>query len=283
MWDQIIHKWLRVPYTLHITVDRKVKKPRATVVFLHGIGNSGSSWEEVIARLPDDIRIITIDLLGFGQSPKPHWPIYDVHLQSRMFIATVLRLRMKGPIILVGHSLGALVSVDIAKKYPRLVSSMILCSPPFYKQNAVTKRLIPNIENVLKDIYKAIQKYPDQFIRISQIAVKYGLINKGFSITKEDAHSYMGALEASIINQTSLQDAINLRRTPMQIIHGTLDAVVIAKNLKFLVKHNANAALTTVIAGHEVKALYVPAVVKAVGVAIDIKNGPSKRSEHAQV
>ena len=101
MWDRIIHHWLRVPYTLHTTVDRRVKKPKATVVFIHGIGHSGEAWQEVIDKLPNDIRIISIDLLGFGQSPKPHWAIYSVRLQARTFIATILRLRINGPISLI--------------------------------------------------------------------------------------------------------------------------------------------------------------------------------------
>lgn len=283
MWDLIIHKWLRVPYTLHVTVDRKVKKPRSTVVFLHGIGLSGDSWSEVINKLPDDIRVITVDLLGFGQSPKPHWPIYSVRLQARMIIATFLRLRIKGPVILVGHSLGALVSVEIAKRYPLIVKSMILCSPPFYKQDALMKRLVPHAENVLKDIYKAIHKNPDQFVKISQLAAKYGLVNKSFSLTSDDVHTYIGALEASIINQTSLQDALALRRIHMQIIYGALDTVVIGKNLKYLARHNPNATFTTVMAGHEVRGLYVPVVVKAVVSAINKNKRAPKRSEHAQV
>ena len=278
MWDLVIHKWLRVPYTLHVTVDRKVKKPRATVVFLHGIGLSAQSWNEVIDKLPDDIRVITVDLLGFGQSPKPHWAIYSVRLQSRMIIATFLRLRINGPVILVGHSLGALVSVEIAKRYPLLVRSMILCSPPFYKQDALTKRLIPHAENVLKDIYKAIHKNPEQFVKISQLAAKYGLVNKSFSLTNDDVHSYIGALEASIINQTSLRDAVKITSAPMQIIYGALDTVVIGKNLKYIARHNPNATFTTVMAGHEVRGLYVPVVVKAVQSAIDSKKPSPKRS-----
>jgi pimeloyl-ACP methyl ester carboxylesterase len=276
MWDKIIHQWLRVPYPLHVTVDRKVKKPRATIVFIHGIGLSSQAWSEVVEKLPSDVRVITIDLLGFGQSPKPHWAIYSVRLQRRMIIATLLRLRINGPVVLVGHSLGALVSVEIAKTYPLLVRSMVLCSPPFYKQDAAAKRLVPHTENVLKDIYRAIHKNPEQFVKISQLAAKYGLVNKCFSLSNDDVHSYIGALEASIINQTSLRDAVKLKRIPMQIIYGALDAVVIAKNLKYLVRHNPNAALSTVMAGHEVRGLYVPAVVKAIESAINAKKPSAK-------
>ncbi|HEV7952210.1 MAG TPA: alpha/beta fold hydrolase [Candidatus Saccharimonadales bacterium] len=264
MWDIIIHKWLRVPYTLHVSVNRKVKKPKATVIFIHGIGHSGDVWRDVIAKLPSDIKIINIDLLGFGKSPKPHWPIYSVRLQARAFIATVLGLRINGgPFIIVGHSLGALVAVEIARRYPLLVRSLILCSPPFYKQDLAARKLLPHSDTVLKDIYTAIHKYPGQFLKISALAVKYGLVNKSFNVTEDDVHSYMGALEASIINQTSLQDATKLRKR-MRIIHGALDPVVIGKNLKSLVKKNDRATLDVVLAGHEITGLYVPAVIKAI-------------------
>jgi len=277
MLDKILHKWLRLPYRLHVTIDRKVKRPRATLLFIHGIGLSSEAWNEVVDKLPRDIRVITIYLLGFGQSPKPKWAIYDVRLQARMIMATLLRLRIAGPVILVGHSLGALVSVEIAKKYPLFVRSLILCSPPFYRQDASTKRLLPHAENILKDIYRAIHKNPEQFIKISALDAKYGLVNKSFSLSNDDVHSYMGALEASIINQTSLRDAINLKRIPIQLIHGRLDAVVIAKNLKYLAHHNPNVTFSTVLAGHDVRGLYIPAVVKAIEAATATKRGLKKR------
>jgi pimeloyl-ACP methyl ester carboxylesterase len=282
MWDVIVHKWLRVPYTLHVTIDRKVRKPRATVVFIHGIGQSGDAWQEVIAKLPADLRIISVDLLGFGRSPKPHWPIYSVKLQARAFSATALRMRICGPFILVGHSLGALVSVEITRRYPLLVRSLVLCSPPFYKQDLVARKLLPHGDTILKDLYTAINKFPDQFVKISALAVKYGLVNKRFSVTDDDVHAYMGALEASIINQTSLHDAIKLKKR-MRIIHGILDPVVLAKNLKTLVKKNPKASLNVVVAGHEVAGLYVPAVIKAIDEAASVKKAALKGSEDAQV
>jgi pimeloyl-ACP methyl ester carboxylesterase len=278
MFDRLIHRWLRVPYRLHVTIDRKVKKPKATVLFIHGIGLSSEAWNEVADRLPQNVRVITIDLLGFGKSPKPRWAIYNVHLQARMIVAAFLRLRIRGPVVLVGHSLGALVAVQIAKKYPLLVKSMVLCSPPFYRQDLATKRLVPHIDTILKDIYKAIRKNPEQFIKISQLAAKYGLINKSFDLSDENAYSYMSALEASIINQTSLQDAVKLKRIPIHLIHGVLDSVVIAKNLKYLSKHNPNVTFSTVMAGHEVRGLYVPAVIKAVQSAIIAKKSLAKKS-----
>ncbi len=275
MWESIFHRWLRIPYTLNVSVERDVKKPAATVVFIHGIGHSSEAWRNVVTQVRPDVRIITIDLLGFGQSPKPHWPIYNVKLQARSFIATVFRLRIGGPFILVGHSLGGLVAVEIARRYPLIVKSLILCSPPFYKQDSVARKLLPHGDKILKDVYTSIHKYPEQFLKISKLAVKYGLVNKSFNVTQDDVHSYMGALEASIINQTSLQDAIKLRKR-MRIIHGALDPVVIGRNLKTLVRANNRATIDIALAGHEITGLYVPALIKAIDAAATPKVKASK-------
>jgi pimeloyl-ACP methyl ester carboxylesterase len=268
MWDLITHKWLRVPYTLHVATDQKVKKPRATVLFVHGIGNSGSAWDEVIEELPKDVRLVSIDLLGFGESQRPTWAVYSAKTQARAVLATYLRLRIKGQVIVVGHSLGSLVAVEIAKRYPLLVRSMVLCSPPFYKADPAKWRLVPSGDHLLKDIYKQARRRPEELIALSGVAMKLGLVNKSFSLTRDNAPSYISALESSIINQTSLEDAIKIN-TPIQLIYGRLDPVVLYKNLRYLAEHNQRVHITNVLAGHEVRGLFVPAVVKAIKQAIE--------------
>ena len=148
LFDVLLHRLLKVPYALHAEVIRSEKQPVATVLFIHGIGNNGHAWDEVIAKLPSDIKIVTVDLLGFGQSPSPSWALYDARTQARSVLATFLKLRLRGPIIIVGHSLGALVAVDIARRYPLIVKSLILCSPPFYQLHEDEKKLLPRADEV---------------------------------------------------------------------------------------------------------------------------------------
>lgn len=263
MWDELVHRWLRVPYTLHVHTDKHTKKPRATILFIHGIGNTGAAWDEVISGLPKDIRLITVDLLGFGNSRRPKWAIYNAKIQARSVIATFLKLRITEPIIIVGHSLGALVAVEFATKYPLLVRSLILCSPPFYKVNEEKRQMLPSGDEILRNIYRTAKKHPEQFIQISTLAAKLGLVNKSYNLTEENAHSYMAALESSIINQTSLLDATNLSM-PTQIIYGRLDPVVVVDNLKSLTIINPNITLSGVLASHDVRGLFVSAIVKAI-------------------
>jgi pimeloyl-ACP methyl ester carboxylesterase len=271
MLETFFHRWLRIPYSLHIHTNRRVKKPRATVLFIHGIGNSSEAWGKVIQKLPDDLRIITIDLLGFGRSPKPRWAIYDVRRQARSVMMTYIRLRLSGRVIIVGHSLGALVAIELAKRYPLVVASLVLCSPPFFNPDPLTTKFIPSTEKILKDIYRSLHKFPDQFVTISQLAVKFGIINKSFKVTSEDVHSYMGTLEASIVNQTSLQDATRLK-LPIRILYGSLDPVIIIRNIKALDAVKENVTIRSIVIGHEVRRQYVPAVVNAIE---DVASAPS--------
>lgn len=257
LFDTVIHRYLRVPYQLHVTAFRTPKHPRGTVVLLHGIGNTAQSWQELIPLLPKDIRIIGVDLLGFGQSPKPTWLKYDATQQARALGVTLLRLGLNQRVVLVGHSLGALVAVKAAKRYQPLVRQLILCSPPFYAVNKGS--VLPARDDVLKELYRAARKHPQQLIALSPLAVKLGVANKSLMISDENVMAYTQALGSSIINQTALDDARSLR-IPVRIIYGSLDPVVVAKHIVNLSKTSKNITARRILAGHEVVGRYVNVV-----------------------
>ena len=263
MFDSVLHRWLKVPYALNVRYNQRPKKPRATVLFIHGIGNTGDAWQDVTKKLPSDIRIITIDLLGFGDSPRPKWAIYNAKSQANAVLATYLKLRITSRVIVVGHSLGALVAIEMAKRYPLLIDSIILCSPPLYDTSDTKNTILPRTDKLLRNIYKSVQTRPEEFLRLSAFATKYNLVNKSFNVTAENVDSYMAALESMIVNQTSYEDAFNLR-VPTRILRGTLDPFVVARNLRRLTKANPHVSMSTVIAGHEVRGLFVLAVTKEI-------------------
>lgn len=255
-----IHRYLRVPYTLHTHIFRSPKKSRATYVFIHGIGNTLHAWDDVVAGLPHDVRVIGIDLLGFGQSPKPHWEVYNAKTQARSVALTLFGLGLTQPPIIVGHSLGALVAVELAKRYRIVVRELVLCSPPFYKPEATaSERGFKPADDILRTLYKAARRHPQQLLRLSPLAVKLGLANKSLSITDDNVLAYLSALEASIVNQTSLADISKLR-LPIMIFYGTLDPVVVKKHITQLAKTQPNIKAVRLIAGHEVLGGYAKKV-----------------------
>lgn len=256
MFDSLIHRWLRIPYTLYVQTDHVPRKYTKTVVLLHGIGNSGATWEKVNAKLPEDVRVISLDLLGFGNSPRPAWATYSVRTQARSVIATLASLKLRGRVTLVGHSLGSLVAVEVTKRYSPLVRSLVLCSPPFYDENTDKNHL-------LKVAFHQAKRNPESFVYLARLAMKYNLINKSFHVTEENIAPYLATLGASILKQSSLQDAKQIKK-PMVLLFGSLDPWVKKRNLKQIAAASPNAELRTVLAGHEVRGLYIDEVVEAI-------------------
>ena len=261
MFDALIHKYLGIPYRLHIHSYRRIKKARSTVVFLHGIGNSGAAWDDITKHMPSDMNIIVIDLLGFGKSPRPAWAKYRAPEQARAVASTLLSLGLTKRVTIIGHSLGALTAVEVAKKYPILVRSLVLCSPPFYTRNISKPTLIPKSDEVLLKIYNIVRQQPDRFVKISNFAKRYGLVHPTFNVTEENVDTYMAVLESMIINQTSFEDAKRLK-VPTQILRGTFDPFIVMANIRQLERSNKNITVKTVVAGHEIRGVFLDAVIK---------------------
>ncbi len=253
LFDTILHRWLRLPYRLHVTEFRSPKRPRETLVFIHGLGNSSETWRSVAALLPEDIRIIAVDMLGFGKSPKPKWVTYNIAVQARAVAHAVVRMKLLQRPIVVGHSMGALVAIELARRYPLVLKQLVLCGPPLYKSTA--EEWVGR-EKLLKQFYRLVMKYPDQFEKIVPLAEKLGIVSHAFNVKGEHAKVYVAALESSIINQSSLDDIRKLR-LPITIIYGALDPVVIGTYMTQLGREKQNIMVKRLVVGHEINGIYV--------------------------
>ena len=268
MFETIVHKWLKVPYILHVHEFQAPKHPKANVLLIHGIGTSWKTWEKVAARLPNDARILAVDLLGFGDSPKPHWKSYNVKDQTDSIITTLLRKGLFGPIIIVGHSLGSLVAVEIAKRYPQTVKSLVLCSPPFYRPAEASR--FYHREVGLRALYNVIIENPSSSGRLLRVAAAKSLwLDPGYYVDEAGTLTFIATLNAAIVNQTSLEDAITIRQ-PTTIIYGKLDPLIVERNIKDLARANPHIALKMIpYARHEIKGGYITAITREVARQLD--------------
>jgi pimeloyl-ACP methyl ester carboxylesterase len=96
-------------------------------VLLHGLGGTHRYWTcgPVSFALPGH-RTVLIDLLGFGESPKP-WIRYSV---ERHLEALHLSLIGERSITLIGHSLGAALALAYAACHPSSVRRLVLIGLP---------------------------------------------------------------------------------------------------------------------------------------------------------
>lgn len=99
-----------------------------TLVFLPGLGGTTRYWEGRLGELEKNHRVLLIDLLGFGDSPKP-WSRYTV---DRHVDALYEILKNEKRFVLIGHSMGSLLSIAYAARHPEQVERLVLLSVPFF-------------------------------------------------------------------------------------------------------------------------------------------------------
>lgn len=97
-------------------------------VFVHGLGGESLDWADVVAMLADRVDGYAPDLPGFGESPPPkHGELsLDAHAAA---VVGVIDAIGRGPVHLVGNSLGGSVVTRVAAEHPELVTTLTLLSP----------------------------------------------------------------------------------------------------------------------------------------------------------
>lgn len=100
-----------------------------TVVLLHGIGSSAVSWLDVALALRPDWRVLAWDAPGYGASTA----LLQTHPRDTDYAARLgawLAAEMQESVVLIGHSLGALMAAACAAQYAsQTLAGVLLLSP----------------------------------------------------------------------------------------------------------------------------------------------------------
>lgn len=262
MYD-FFYKTFNLSYLLNSTKNGNWKpKNRPVVVFIHGIAVDHGTWRPVIDEL-EDTPSLAIDLLGFGDSRKPDWPKYNLKDHAKALRATVRRHAPGRKVIICGHSLGSLVGIEYVKLYPKNVERLILCSPPIYRTKDVKRLPIP--DKTLSILGKRFLHAIETSVRFESMVNSYKLKPKNFVIDPENKVPLIRTATNSILDQNSFNDLLSLENTPIDIIYGTLDPVMVPRNFKLAQKKCTNIKITTVLAGHDIRGLFAKRIAKLIG------------------
>lgn len=82
----------------------------------------------LLELMHDRYRCFAIDLPGYGNSPPFEEGRATIDRYADL-IANLIRQISDGPVVLVGHSMGGMISLTVARQYPELVERMILLCP----------------------------------------------------------------------------------------------------------------------------------------------------------
>jgi pimeloyl-ACP methyl ester carboxylesterase len=102
---------------------------RDLVLCVHGMSGAATNWTDLMAELAPDFDCAAVDLPGSGFSPPPaRRSGYSV----RALAAAVIRLIEaldRGPVHLVGNSMGGAIAIRVAADRQDLVKTLTLVSP----------------------------------------------------------------------------------------------------------------------------------------------------------
>lgn len=123
---------------LHVESFGRLDSP--CIVFLHGLAGSAASWGAPFRQIANSHRVLLVDVLGFGRSPKPAIG-YTLQDHIAALHATLL-LHNAEQAHVVGHSMGALLALAFAAHQPTHVEGLTLLAMPWYSSEAEARTKI---------------------------------------------------------------------------------------------------------------------------------------------
>ena len=99
------------------------------LVLLHGVTRMHGDWAGVLDGLRASSRVVAIDQRGHGGSGRSGRYLVVDYVCDAM---RIVREEIGEPVVILGHSLGAMVAAGVAAALPALVRGVVLEDPPFH-------------------------------------------------------------------------------------------------------------------------------------------------------
>nr|WP_294931742.1 alpha/beta hydrolase [uncultured Flavobacterium sp.] len=180
------------------------------IVLLHGFLENKKMWQEYVTFFSENYRLITMDLLGHGESDCLGY-VHSMEENANVVHEVLEHLHIQKAII-VGHSMGGYVGLAFAELYPKEIQKLVLLNSTS-KEDSAEKKL-----NRTRAI-KAVKQNYVTFVSMS-ISNLFSENNR-IRLTKEIEKVKDQAL-----------------KTPLQGIVASLEGMKIRKDRESLLKQN---------------------------------------------
>ena len=192
--------------------------PRLAVVMIHGIASDSTTYNHILKHLEEtkslqDVRFITFDLLGSGQSLKNDDLNYDYKDQLSALHNSIEKLKLTVPLVLVGHSLGTFIVTRYADTYKKTVKQLILVSPPVYTERDFSS---PAFEVGIKMFKEAVSIHNRRIL---------------------DEKSFNNSMDHIVLDKRNYKVLAGVT-TPTLLIYGNMDQLIASFNIPRVVKAN---------------------------------------------
>ena len=108
-------------------IDFGGPKDAVPMVLVHGLGGSHLNWALIGRAMAEGRRVVALDLHGFGLTPGTRRNA-TIQANARL-VDRFIREIVGGPVVLVGNSMGGLISIMQTSANPDTVAGLVLVDP----------------------------------------------------------------------------------------------------------------------------------------------------------
>ncbi len=226
-------------------------------ILVHGLGASHLLWMPQINVFPEHFKTIYFDLRGHGFSevPEGEYTISD-YVEDLKGLMDHLGIDSAN---ICGVSMGGMISLDFAVKYPDRVNKLVLVGTA-----ASTDDFKPDMRDMFLKDAEIVEKHKtravtaDQFIstvyskKFLETVPKETLEQIKERISKAPYLGYVRAVRGLLLKGWSVEDKLDKINVPTLITHGTEDVIFGVNAAEKLNIHIKNSLLKLYSVGHVV-------------------------------
>lgn len=193
------------------------------LVFIHGWLGSSKEWSHQLCYFSFKERVIVPDLPGFGKSDKPK-ARYSIEFFTKQLI-NFFKLIGYNEAILIGHSLGGMIALNIAIQNPKLVKKLILISSSAaISQSLRDKFKLFWVNLIFKLVYKKFLKNIIKQILLPKFKIRE--LKKLYTNALKIPKSIVLRTFKNMTSKFNIHNQLTQISQPTLLIHGNKDKII---------------------------------------------------------
>jgi pimeloyl-ACP methyl ester carboxylesterase len=176
------------------------KPKRQVALLIHGWSSSWYAMSPLLPMLSQRFNCIAVDLPGYGESPPMSKPATIPGYGD--LLAKLIEEVSDGPVVLIGHSMGGMISASLALRHPVLVERMVMVCPTISGRLSTTidlayspvrllermglERLVVTLMGT-RLIENVVIRITDRLMRPVSFAERTGITEKDYMRVRADA------------------------------------------------------------------------------------------------
>lgn len=218
------------------------------VLLLHGFLENSMMWDTLKPELIKTHRVISIDLLGHGQTGCLGY-VHPMALMAETVAAVLMTLKVER-FSVIGHSMGGYVALALTERNPNAIRGICLMNSTFEADDAERKQIRKRTIDMAKRNYEALVRlsfvnlFSSESIAVYKTEIEAGVVEA----LKTPVQGYIAAQEGMRVREDKFELLKKLKAKKLVVL-GTEDPVINAKQLKESLR-NTDIELEELICGH---------------------------------